>query len=974
MIERPPGAVFGVPPGADFVRTLFENIHDHMQDRPPEDIVKMHVLLPNRRMQRRLKSLFEYSGSSLLPRIGLVTDISHLLPDRGVKANLAGLGRLLSLKQVVARLVALDPRLTSADVIDLTLSLTKLLDEMQGEGVPFSRLEGLELEDHSGHWAQSLSFLKAITDYVDALDATARDPQAIHREMVIQLCHAWSSNPPNHPVIVAGSTGSRSTTRLLMGAVSKLPKGALLLPGFDFDLPDAVWDSLLEDPIAEDHPQFRFAKLLAELGLGHESVQRLGTAPDEARNRLVSLAMRPAPVTDQWLTDGPRLGSLPKITSGLAFMEARDSKTEAAAIALAIRGEIEEEKSVALIAPDATLARRVAGELIRWNVVPDDSGGVPLALTPAGRFLRQTALVSNGASDLVACISLLKHPMTQHGAARGVHMRFTQEFELFARGKGAATVDHKLLSAFKAKLPEAAEWCAWLEHSLEPLDWMQSTSVKEVLNTHKAVTERFAGPSGLLQLADGDAGRKITELQDDFERHAEDDVPLTPQEYLQLLELSLAADSARVQVGVHPDVMIWGTLEARAQGADVVILGGLNEGVWPEQPPADPWLNRAMRREVGLLLPDRQIGLAAHDFQQAIGAQKVVLSRSRRSDGSETVPSRWLSRLTNLLNGLTGTDGNRALEEMIARGQVYLDQAAALDRPQTTVDAAHRPAPAPPVHTRPKDFAVTDIQKLIRDPYAIYARQILRLKPLNPIVPEMDTRRKGTVFHSVLEKFYDPKVAFDDENDTYDRLRAIADDVLQDAVPDDATRVAWWAQLHRNQNWMYEREVARRTDGFPMKTEVAGRFDIPGTGFSLRGTADRIDQLNTGRLVIYDYKTGTPPSKKNITFYDRQLILEAIMAEQGAFRELTPTQVDHAVHIGVGRTPVEQKTELNDANATALNLKQLVLLLEAFLEPTKGYVSRRAMESVRYDGDYDHLARFGEWDDAAASVTEQVGI
>ena len=369
-----------------------------------------------------------------------------------------------------------------------------------------------------------------------------------------------------------------------------------------------------------------------------------------------------------------------------------------------------------------------------------------------------------------------------------------------------------------------------------------------------------------------------------------------------------------------------------------------------------------MRKEIGLLLPERQVGLAAHDYQQAVGAPRVILSRARRSDGTETVPSRWLNRLTNLMAGLPG--GSDALQAMTARGTRYIATAQHLDRPETQVAPAPRPAPAPPIARRPRDFAVTQIKTLIRDPYAVYARRILRLKPLDPLAPEPDARMRGTVLHRILEHSFTTDIDISDPQGLAQRLDTVARQELAALVPWSATRAEWLAEFLRNTDWLVATERQRLADATPVAREVEGSFTLPGTMFQIRAEADRIDRLNSGDLVIYDYKTGSAPDTKEVRHFDRQLPIEAAMAEAGAFHGIPPTPVSHVVHIDVGRSPEDKRTDLTDENETVTVTGQLTELLTDFLNPKHGYVSRRAMEKMRYDGDYDHLARFGEWSDA----------
>lgn len=972
-MTKPSQSVFGVPPGADFVELLFKRIHALCQEKPPDYMARMEVLVPSRRMQRRLKSLFEARRDALLPRIGLVSDVAHLLRGQPRQRRVPKLQRILDLKSVIERLVDVDERLTRADTIDLTTSLADLLDEMYGEGVSFDSLEDIVPDDHSGHWEQSLGFLMAVRGYVEALDETAKDADAAHRAEVEALCASWTRSPVKTPVILAGSTGSRATTRMLMKAVARLPNGMVILPGYDFDLPQDIWTSLAEGRQFEDHPQYRFAQLLNEIGLLPQDVIKIGEAPEPRKNKLMSLALRPAPVTDQWLSYGPSLGQLETITAELALIEARDPKEEALAIAFAMRDAIDQDQSVALIAPEATLARRVTAELSRWGIIPDDSGGMPLSLTAPGRFLRQTGLFAAGQLDPVELIALLKHPLTHSGAERGEHMRQTQEFELFLRRLGSLRVTAATIESFMQAADQNSSWANWLLDAVKASEASFSTTIRDAYDHHMRVVRCFTNTDGNAALFTGDAGEKVNVLLDEFEAQIGHGSEIAYQDYLRLLERALSAESVRPQSGIHPKAMIWGPLEARVQGADVVILGGLNEGVWPEPPQSDPWLNRAMRRTVGLLLPERQIGLAAHDFQQAICAKHVLLSRSAQSDGAETVPSRWLSRLTNLLAGLEETGGAAALTNMKRAGGAYLAYARSADQPLQRSGPVGRPAPRPPVAARPREFAVTEIKRLIQDPYAIYARRVLKLRPLNPLVPEMDARRKGIVFHEILERFYDPANVFDDPDAARKRLSEISECVLTSDIPEQATRVLWHRQFQSNAAWLFDEEVKRRQNAAPMAREVKGIYAVPDSSFVLRGTADRIDRLPDGRLVIYDYKTGAPPSHKDILLFDRQLVLEAVMAEAGAFRDIAPTSVARVVHLGVGRRPKIQETILAGENKIVTIPGKLADLLNAYLLPEMGYLSRRAMEAVRYSGDYDHLARFGEWDPSQSGEPEDVG-
>ncbi|NNE88938.1 MAG: double-strand break repair protein AddB [Silicimonas sp.] len=963
--------IFGVPPGADFPKALVNEILAVYKNRPPEDLARARILVNTRRMQRRLRSLFCKAGPLLLPKIALVTDFDQMLSGADLPAAVTPLRRKLEMTRLVAERIEFDQHAPRSAAVDLAESLAFLLDELHGEAVPPEKLSELKVEDESGYWERSLAFLRIVKTYVDQVSDERVDAEARRRAAVNMLIDRWQQSPPKDPVIVAGSTGSRGTTALLMKAVAKTENGAVVLPGFDFDLRQDVWNELMQARHLEDHPQYRFAAFLAKIGAARADVRQLGTAPDPDRNTLISLSLRPAKVTDQWLSEGPGLGDLTRPTSGLALMEAAQPKEEAVAIAVALKEAIHDGKKVALITPDGTLGRRVSAALARWNIRADESSGVPLSLTPPGRFLRHVANLINGPIRLDVLLSLLKHPYCNSGSDnRGSHILHTNAFEIFCRERYVAEVDRDALEQFAERADkDRVNWATWLADLLDEGHQAPAPKLNACLSHHIALAEAFAAgengsPDLLWQREDGE---DVIAQIESFRGEADFSAPVSFPEYARLIERALMAENSRPQQGVRPDVMIWGTLEARVQGADLVILGGLNEGTWPEQPAPDPWLSRTMRRDLGLLLPERQIGLSAHDYQQAVAAKEVILSRAKRNDEQETVPSRWLNRLVNLLKGLKENQGPEALQAMQDKGNRFILMAATLD-PSELAMPAKRPAPSPPVNARPKTLSVTAVRTLVRDPYAIYAKEVLRLKPLSPLFPKADPRLKGIVFHAVMEKLFRPGA----RSLTGEQIKTVTAALLERHVPWPHVRAHWMGHLSEicDQLIAFQADWAAR--GEILKVEAEGMYGVPGTRFNIKGTADRIDRARDGSLVIFDYKTGKIPTKKEIKIFDRQLSIEAVMAEAGVFKGVPPTPVSGLHHVGIGRTPSQQSIDLEKDTDLVTIPKELATLLLRYDSEEQGYISRRIMEKSKFGGDYDHLARFGEWDETQSSVAERV--
>ena len=959
--------LFGLPPGVDFPAALVAGLEARLSGAPPEALARVELVVNTRRMARRLREIFDAGPPRLLPRIRLVTDLGEIADLSDVPPAAPPLRRRLELVNLISALIARDAAIAPRDALyDLADSLADLMDEMGAEGVAPATVMGLDVSDQSGHWQRALAFLKIAETYMEAADAPP-DAGSRQRAVIERRVARWREAPPDHPVIVAGSTGSRGATAMLMEAVARLPQGAVVLPGFDFELPASVWEGMDAGPRPEeDHPQYRFRPLMAALGLAPADIRRWhGTPePSPARNRLVSLALRPAPVTDQWLSDGPGLGDLGPAAEGLTLLEAPGQREEAAAIALRLRRAAEEGRTAALITPDRTLTRQVTAALARWGIVPDDSAGQPLPLAPPGRFLRLVAGLFEGRLTAGALLALLKHPLTHSGGARNRHLLFTRELELHLRREGVPYPEAAHLAAFAEArgLEGLPDWAAWLAAAVCGRADPAPRPLSERVAGHLELAETLAagpGREGAGGLWDRDAGRKARAVMDELIAEAPRAGEIDARDYSQLLASVLRREEVHDGEEAHPLIRIWGTLEARVQGADLVILGSLNEGAWPEPLPADPWLNRAMRQKAGLLSPERSIGLAAHDFQQAVGAQEVWLTRSVKDEGAQTVPSRWLNRLTNLMQGLPAQGGDRAHDAMQARGAEWLALAERLDE-AARADPALRPSPRPPAEARPARLSVTEIQKLIHAPYPIYARVVLLFRPLEVMERPPEHHDGGIVAHSVLERFIKERAHAPDRL-TEAEFLAVAREVLDKAVPWAATRAFWLARLARVAPWFVATETERRARAQPLAFEARGAAEIEELGFTLSARADRIDRDEAGALWLYDYKTGAPPGEKEQRAFDKQLLLTAAMAERGAFDEIGPAPVAGAAYIGLGASPKEAPAPLDEESPDEVwaRLRDLIAL---FRDPAKGFTSRHAVKSERMEGDYDHLARFGEWD------------
>ena len=953
--------VFYLPPGVDFARALVAGLDARLEGLPPEAAAKVEIWVNSQRMRRVLLAEFSRGPARLLPRIRVVTELGEdPLGPLDPVPTVTPLRRKLELARLVSALIAAAPGLApETAAYDLADSLAELFDEMRGEGIPPEALAEVDAAEHAEHWQRSLAFLKLLGDY----EAASGDigGQGRLRAAAEAWGALWAAAPPDHPVIVAGSTGSRGATRHFMTHVAKLPSGALILPGLDATLPAPVWERLdPEEEGAADHPQHGFRRLATEIGFDPALCTPWAATPPPApaRDALVSLALRPAPVTDQWRAGGAALRPrLAEACAGLDWIEAPDPRGEALAIAFALREAAETGTRAALITPDRTLARRVTAELDRWGLIPDDSAGRPLALTPPGVLLRRVAALMGERLTPEALLALLKHPLTNSGeGARGPHMDLTARLEARVLRGGAPWIDWSELRGWGTKA-EAEPWISWLEATLGAPPPAGPLPLPERVAWHVATTEALAaGPDQRAHRLWGrGAGLAARAMMTALAADAAAGAPVDPAEYDALLRSLMAGtDVPEEAVVTHAGIAIWGTLEARVQSAELVILGGLNEGVWPSLPGADPWLNRAMRAGLGLPSPERRIGLAAHDFQQAMGAARVIVSRALRDAEAPTVAARWLTRLENLMLGLP-PEGPEALAGAKARGAALADRAAQLARPDWRDPPARRPAPSlDPAHF-PSELSVTQIETLARDPYAIYARKVLGLRRLDPPGRRADALARGTALHTVIEKFIvETRDAL--PPDARDALLRAAEAGLAETAPWPAIRAIWLARLARRADWFVAGEAERRLRAEPDGHEVKGRRSVEGllAPFAVTAKADRIDRAPEG-YALYDYKSGNLPDAAT----HLQLPLEGAIAEAGGFAGMKAAPVFHLELIAIGAG----KPRVIDAAAIAETWDRLAALVARYQDGSARFTARLRPAKLVYQNDYDHLARLGEWGD-----------
>lgn len=946
--------LFAVPAGTPFAPALAQWM---LADAAgPEALARQLLILPSRRAVAAVTDAFLAArpgpGALLLPRMVPVGDLDEA---GALDLAIAGLDAEATLPPPMGRLAR---RLRLAAILEragqargsralaLAGELAAVLDTLAIEQVPLASLREAGDALPAAHWQRNRAILATVAEAWEGIAAEAghSDPVARREAELALLARTWRETKLEELVTIAGFSAAPPAVRALMAAALDLPNGRVLLSGFDPGMTEADWAALRDAAATPSgriaagmHPQTGLLQILEACGAAPEDVQLVGDAgqPAPARLRLVAAAVSPADLPASTTAS-------PAGAAGLTLLEAESSHEEALAIALAMRQALETPgRTAALATPDRGLARRVAGQLQRFGIAIGDSAGTPLALTAPGRLLM--ALAETAATDFapVPLVSLLRHPLladSREGAEANAWRAGAAALDRALRGTrpapGLAGIGAKIAAAKEARLPDW--WQGMALPLLRPLDGLFAGGAVPLGALIEALRAAATGLAGERPWA-GPEGQALARL---FAEAAEASLPVRARDAGAVLALLMEGEAVRLPFRQHPRLAILGLLEARLQAADLLILGGLNEGSWPGSVPPDPWLAPALRRDLGLPAAEARIGAQAGDFLAlASHAGEVLLTRAKRGEAGPEAASRFLLKLKVAAGGA------------LVEARELLALARALDRPAKVVPAL-RPAPCPPAGARPKRLSASAADMLAADPFSFWAQRILKVEPLEPLDSDPTAAERGTAVHEILERWL---------GKGEDR-RAATEAALAAVGGGPAADLLWRPRVEAMLDWVEEQLARDRKAGWqPIAFEIGGEMIVEGVRLS--GKADRVD-AKEGVLRILDYKTGSAPSKAQaVGGWALQLPVLARLAEAGAFAGVAPaatTLLAYAMLRGGAGTPGEMRGENWNWNREAAEAR-LREIIGNYLTGNASFPAKvHPLYAERYRS-FDHLARLQEW-------------
>lgn len=950
--------VYNIPSGYSFLESFAKGLVK-MGQNDPFSLSQMEIFLPSRRACIEVQRAMMRQGRGqcfLLPKLIPLGDLDA---DEVFLTPPLGAGEILPLIPSFKRLSLLTKLIeeytensgipsTPALSLKLAKSLVSLMDQAIIENIPWESLLHLVPAEFASHWQLTLNFLEIIIAHWPKIleEKGFAEPYTRHHQVVKAMISSWEHSPPSHPLIAAGSTGTMPATFQLLQAIARLPQGCVILPGLDTSLTEKEINDL-----TSCHPQYAPTRFVQKMNLVPSSISSWPGLEEQkteclARAQLFSAALK---------SSFSKTGSSPeKALENVYRVLCSSPQEEALAIAILIRQQLEEPHlRTALITSDLKLVERVKEELKRWKIEIDSSAGEPFSQTPPGVFLNLCIEFAENPHDHVALLSLSKHPLFLLKQPVASLRRDIRQFEkrVLRQGKNPS------FTVNPPRNDDVERWLHLLQDLILPFKMMNKATFEELLCLHSTMAETLSmDEQGECQLWKGMKGETLKNFIETLKRTTSDFPSLTLREYSAVFKEFMIGQSLRFRPQKHPRLAILGPIEARLFYADVMILGGLNEGNWPPEITLDPWLNRPMRKEMGFPSPERRIGLSAHDFGQAFASPKIYLTRALKVEGTPTMACRWLERLDVYLKswGLSFPEEPRVLE-----------WARQLDQSETS-KIENPPIPSPPALTRPRRLSVTQIETWMRDPYALYASMILSLSSLDALNAEIGPADRGTLIHKVFEQFFkmcpDPH-----QKESLEILLFIGKTLFEPYEEHPSVKLFWWPRFYHLAQWFIDNEKATRLPGTQTFTEVRGclTFNTSQGPFECIAKGDRIDLLPNGSLRIIDYKTGMPPLEQDVTLgFSPQLPLEGAIAMSQGFEGISATHIESLQFWWLkgdrsGGIIKPLSGDPHERSSKALEgLKRMVLMFEDEKIP---YPACPLSDKRLKYNDYEQLARLQEW-------------
>ncbi len=961
--------IYTIPPDVAFLPALAQWFLQSFSQEYTSDAL---IFLPTRRACRAfshamLTCLPHAQKAMILPRIVALAEaenepvIQHLLLSTPSVAErylalppaISGAERRVRMQRLVS---ALDSSLLPAQSLALADDLLELLDECHAQQISAHAIRQILPENMAEHWQVLLPHLHMIIQgWPEVLAELGKTDPILRRNSVLGLlAECLQQGNYTFPVIAAGSTGSQPATASLLLAIAKQPNGALILSGLDTNISDDIWDD-----IDAGHPQFAIKTLLQKAQMPRLAVDIM--VPSEKDLSFWPSVFYP----EKWLQNWREKPSVRP--ENLFVLDHENDAQEAQTIALLIRETLEHpNKKVALITPSTALMDKVCAILARYDVLVQSSAGSALRDTPSGVILRLVIEWMQQPTSPRHILALLQHPLVHVGFSREACL---QASRLFEKEQCHAVISHKHWDVY---IGNASEESSLLLRKLKQYSDnlcadAEALSATVLLKQSLLLTEQITtDDQGKVHLWHTQEAAQWQQWSAEWLDAAQQMNPIHQEHLPTLIESMLAGSVVRQVYAAHPRIEILSSMEARLLHFDRVILAGLNEGHWPELSSTGPWISAAMRTQAGLPSLQERTSQQALDFYLQAHSTEVFCTYSHKIGSSPALPSRWLERLFACLQAQSNATRSEIISILAHPAMHWRKDVHAPDH----VEMTSPPDPSlSSIHWPNHKISATTIERLKRNPYAVYVSKILRINPLEPLDAPPTNKESGTHLHAVLQRWKQQEPRNIEHFDAcFEAIWAIAEAVLKEQnLP--ASISIFWEKSWRS---MLQNFLIWEMDSPSHLTKVLEqRGEMALEQWSVHATPDRIDQMEDGTLRVIDYKSKNSAGISAAEIKSKQLLqlpIAALIAYEGGFtaqgikQATTASALEYWTLKGPKRTVVHDTEKLAVETYVQQVKDDLAALLRYYALPQAKFLyDPEEKIKTPYDNDMPHLARVKEW-------------
>lgn len=933
--------IFHIPSDQNFLQNIIKGAKEKID---PSLFSKTIILLPSHRSCRELERILlsEYDDV-MIPKIIPIASLEESLSFE-IFEDLNTIPKSITYteaKFLLANLIKDKTRIDDAkasDHLNIAGGLMKLIMKFEKEDMPIYNIDKAFLGDHPIHIEKILNHLQVISSAWPKLLSKLNVVTPITRRnlFIKKLIKKWEELPPSYPIIIAGSTGTFRTTQMLLNSVSKLKNSFVILQGVDHlkNFEDTHFD--------ETHPSFQLNLLLKDLQAQVRHIESWYTESlTSSQYNFASILFK------KEYTDIARS----KISDqNIEYIECASLQEEANLISIKVRETLEfGHKNIGIISNNKSLRMRLKSTLELWNIDSECSDGIPITSTPQIKFIFSIFRVVHENFTPISLLTLLTNELNilDHESRNSVskleikYLRGIRKYrnisELIQKAKNNGDHDITIL------LEKTANYLKPVFNILNS----KSFKIQSLLNILIQTSEDMSSQ----EIWSGDIGEKVHEIIHLILQTIPEENKINLDEFEIILSEVFREYSVYSKLNINKRVSILSPIESRLLSFDYTILSGLNEKSWPETPEIDPWLSTAFYKQLKISSPHTAIGQSANDFLSLLNQDKLLITRSINDNNSPQIPSRWITKLELWFKAADILDKIKPTESSLKTF------AKNLHAPESFVKYS-APSPKPEINLRPSKLSVTQIEKLMRDPYSVYASKILKLKPLEKLDKMPDQLEFGNFIHATLDLFHKSSKNLEPQN-YLDTILQIGNQLLADMISNPVIHKIWQPRFYKIAAWVAEYETNIRNTK-TVETEVIYSMVI-GKNFTLTAKADRIEyDIQTNTISVLDFKTGSIPTNEDVRKgFSPQLTLEALLIEKNHQNAHVSDMIYIQLASGKNLGHIT-KVQGNPVQIIDAAKKGILRLIEQYGDIDTPYLVCPNVRKTPTYNDFEHLERLEE--------------